>query len=155
MSTAYSVVPATMAHTRDLAPRVRQADVDEVWAFAGITTLEALEVSVRSSPEPWAGLVNERVEVMFGVGVSSLASAVGIPWFLGSDEVFKHGVKFLRVSRRYIDRVRQDYLLLENYVDERNLDAVKWVKWLGFRLEPAVSAGTRGGRFHRISMEKG
>ena len=41
--------------------------------------------------------------------------------------------EFLPESRKWVEKINQDYLVLTNYVDVRNTAAKRWLRWLGFR----------------------
>ncbi len=151
---AYEIVPATAALARDLAPRLREADRLEVWAASRMTPLDALRASLEASPDPRAGLADGRVACIFGIGVRSVLSDYGVPWMLGSEDVVRHARRFLRGSRDYIAEMRNKYSRLENYVDARNVDAIKWLAWLGFTLEAPEPFGVERLPFHRFHWER-
>jgi len=152
MSVKYEIVPATAEHILELAQTMRKADVDEVWAAAHRTPLEALQVSVACSSETFAGLADGRVICVFGVASATLLSVMGIPWMLGSEELPKHARAFLRRNKSYIRWLKSEYKLLANYVDSRHTDAIRWLKWLGFKLDPALPFGPDQVPFHRFEM---
>ena len=90
---------------------------------------------------------------MFGIGRMTLLSQVGAPWLLGTEEIAKHGMHFLRASKRYIESQRKRYSLLLNYVDARHIIAIRWVRFLGFELLPAEPIGVDRMPFHQFRME--
>lgn len=150
----YQIVPATREHALALAPEVRQADADEVWAAEHKTPEQALLHGVADSSDPRAGLVNGRVVCVFGVGQLTLASDWGIPWMLASAEVEQHARAFLRMNIAYVREIRSQYRMLLNYVDARNIMAVRWLRWLGFRVKPAVPYGIDELPFHLFDMRR-
>ena len=94
MLNKYSIVPAKLRHVFELAPKMSEADRDEIWAAGHLSPKQALLESIRSSNNAQAGLINGRVVCMFGVGEVSLLSTVGVPWLLTSDELPKHSRVF-------------------------------------------------------------
>lgn len=148
----YAVVPATQVHIEELAQTMRQADRDEVWAAAHLSPYMALKLSFESSSNASTGLVDSRVLCMFGVATTSIVSDIGVPWLLGSEELPKHARAFLRRNRPYIRSVNAEYKLLVNYVDARHTEVVRWLKWLGFKLDPAKPFGPDQVPFHRFEM---
>ncbi len=146
----YEMVEATQELASELALTMREADRDEVWAAARKTPAQALESSLMMSRDSMAGLVNGRVACMFGVGQCSALGLVGIPWLLASEEMVQHARRFLRGSRNYIDIMKQRYISMQNYVDARNVEALKWLVWLGFEIEPAEPFGIGHLPFHRF-----
>lgn len=149
-----TVVPASMFHVKHMAPRVRQADRDEMYAASLSTPEEALERGLERSTKAWAALFDGEVACIFGVAPGTSLSGVGYPWMLGTDLVDKHQVTFLRGCAKYVDDMAADFDSLVNYVDARNTKAIRWLKWLGFRIEEAKPAGILRMPFHRFEMRR-
>ena len=148
------ILPATLDHARALAPRMRQADIDEVWATARHSPMAALKRSLEASALAWTGLVDGAPACLFGVGAPFLLSGVGAPWLLGSDDLLAHQKAFLRRNRAYLGRMLALYPRLENWVDCRNAASIRWLRWLGFRLAPAAPFGALGLPFHRFELRR-
>ena len=137
----YEVVAATEAHARELAPRLRAIDIEEVAAF-GHGPLEALLRSIRVSRDAYAGLVDGRVLCLFGVSARTITSDEASPWLLASDELREHVKVFLRLNRLYIAGIRSRYRVLHNFVGARNTIAIRWLQWLGFTVsEDCIQIG--------------
>jgi hypothetical protein len=131
---------------------MRQADRDEAWAAGHWSPREALTQSlVMSRGISYTGLAGNKVLCMFGVGRWSPLNLLGMPWLLTSDSLPKHAIGFLRHSKRYFNTMRQDFTVLQNYVDARNTDAVEWLSWLGFKIDPPQPMGPDQVPFHRFS----
>lgn len=128
------VVLATPEHIAALAPRLRQSDKDEIKASTGDTPEDALLISLACSPKSWAWLHDGEVIAVFGVAAHPHDPTKGIPWLLGSPEVEKHKVFFLRTCGAYIDEMLDEYPVLENWVDCRNTASIQWLAWCGFIL---------------------
>lgn len=143
-----AIVPASDAHAFDLAPRMRGDDIREIEAVSGLAPLEALLVSLRRSTEAWAGTVDGDVACMFGVGPLSLLGGEGCPWLLGSDLIERNAFAFARRNRAMVARWLQSYRVLRNHVDARNTQAIRWLGWLGFVLQPPVPYGISRLPFH-------
>lgn len=151
----YEIVQATEDHVAELAPAMRGADAREIWASSRRTPKEALDLSLAVSRDTArAGLVDGRTVCMFGVARGTFLSPCASPWLLASDELPKHARAFLRMSREYVQRLRQEYVELSNFVDARNVYAVKWLRWLGFTVEPAVPYGPDQIAFHPFRMRR-
>ena len=148
----YRIVAATEEHALALAPIVRRADAEEVWAASRSTPEEALLRGLEYSLDPRAGLVDGTVACVFGVGQVTLASDWGIPWMLASPEVERHARAFLRLNLAYVREIRGQYRVLLNFVDARNTMALRWLRWLGFRVLPAVPFGADDLPFHPFNM---
>lgn len=152
--TEYSLAPATWDHAEDLLPRLRQADLDEIHAATRLPPRLALRLSLNASRDSQVGLADDRPVILFGVAQTTALSPAGTPWMVGSDEIVAHARAFLRMSREYVRDVMSQYHYLENYVDARNVEAVRWLGWLGFEVHPAEPFGAERLPFHRFTMRR-
>ena len=130
----YDIVPATLAHAEELAANMQQADVDEIWALAHITPIEAVNMSLRASLDPRTGLAEGKVIVMFGIAKATFLSPVAVPWLLATDDIKTHSKHFLRHSRIYFERYKANNEMMVNYVDDRHKGAIRWLEWMGFTM---------------------
>lgn len=149
-----SIRPAVLEDAAELAPLLRQADRDEVFASHGLSPEEALPLALNMSTHAWAGCLDDRVVCLFGVSPISMLTGKGSPWFLASPEIEDHQIAFLRRNRPYVRFMSHVYPLLENHVDARNRKSMKWLRWLGFNLFPAEPWGYQQLPFHRFELRK-
>lgn len=145
-----TLLAANWDHIASIAPRMRRADVDEIWAAARLDPRRALSWSFLASREPMTGAADECPVCMFGISTATPFDRVGHPWLLSTDEIEDHAYALLIGSRRYLAIERENYARLENYIDVRNDKALKWVKWLGFELDPPAPYGIDGFPFQRF-----
>jgi ribosomal protein S18 acetylase RimI-like enzyme len=117
-----------------LAPRMRKADVEELEVIYGKEPEEALRISILGAQRAWAGTVSGIVMCCFGVGHGSDEN-VGIPWLLAAEGIEKYQMPFLKRCRTYVHEMSQLYPVLVNYVTPQNVSAIRWLKWLGFKVE--------------------
>jgi|ERR1044072_64245 hypothetical protein len=126
---------AKLSDIHDLAPRLREADIQEIKAASGETSVGVLERGLFSS-DPCYVVVRDdgRSLALFGVvpDLSSNFVSSGIIWLLGSDDLVKYSYTFLRYGREWIERLQERYNFLWNYVDARNETHIRWLKWCGF-----------------------
>lgn len=148
------LVPALPEHVALLAPRVREADRQELWASGRITPAAALAIGVSSSSSSWAGFIGDELVCLFGVVPASLVTGIGVPWMIGSDAVVRHQFTFLRQSRPCVGRMRAVYDVLVNWVDDRNVVAQRWLRWLGFEVEAPRPHGPDGIPFRRFTWRR-
>lgn len=153
MAADIQIVPARMRHVLHIAKRMRQADRDEVWAAARKSPAEALIYSLRKSTIAWTAIVDGRPEVMWGAGDINVLTGVGAPWLLGTDAIEKHTVAFLRRSVDFREQLLSRYSILRNFVDDRNVVAIRWLKWLGFELLDPVEMN--GHAFRLFELRSG
>lgn len=144
------VVSATLAHAEAVAANINPADRDEVWASTFSTPLEALKMGMQVSRDIRAVLADGEPICMFGCAEPTMLSSIGTPWLLGTVALPKHARGFLRGSRVYFEKMKQEHGALVNYVDARHTNAVRWLAWLGFTIEPAKPYGAAQLPFHRF-----
>lgn len=151
--TVKTLAPATDDHVDYIAGRMRAPDAAEAWAAARMSPYDALVHSMQASRDPMTGLADRRPVCMFGIAQVTPLSDWGVPWMLATDEIEDHARVLVLGSRRYMQVARERYARLENYVDARNVKAVKWLGWLGFEVDPAAPFGIEGLPFHRFHWE--
>jgi hypothetical protein len=116
-----------------LAPRLRQADRNEISAATGERPLEALERGVVRSLQPMTvvGLFGGKERLMAMFGAVRETHDVGAIWMLGSDDLFDRRVPFLRQSRDWFLHTARPFRLVYNLVDVRNTAHIRWLRWCG------------------------
>jgi hypothetical protein len=154
MILARVIVPATLDHVYWIGPNMRQADVDEIAASVGYGPVRGTLDSFERSAIAWTGLVDEEPVCIFGVSPVDILAGVGCPWLLGTEQVVRYAVTFLRLNKGYVARMLSMFPHLENFVDARNAHSIRWLKWLGFQFDPApVPYGVSKLPFYRFHME--
>jgi hypothetical protein len=115
-----------------LAPRLRKEDLDEIRANSGRDPLEALLYGVQVSTPAYTIIHDNNPVAIFGAGPLPFPN-LGFIWMLGSPELMKCQIPFLRQSKRWIEQMHTDVApMLCNVVDARNEVHIKWLKWCGF-----------------------
>lgn len=161
MAPEVRILPATPEHVEELARAMRKEDAAEVLASGGFSPRQALEVSLAHSTSAWTVFFGPEVAAMWGVcpgpGGSSLlgGSEIGIAWALTGTAVDRSKRSFLRVSKVALAALLHDYAALVNYVDARYTAALRWARWLGFEVCPAVQFGHGALLFHPIIYRRG
>jgi len=146
------IVPATLAHAEAMAPNMRQADRDEIWAASMSRPLDSLRNGVMASAHAWAGLADGEIACIFGVAPQSRLTGSGYAWMLATPLIERHQVTFLRHCRPAINDMSRGFTYLHNYVDARNTKAIRWLRWLGFTLHDPEPHGVMGLPFHHFEM---
>lgn len=150
MST-YEIVPATLAHAIELSTTMAQADRNEIWASSHATPIEALRRGMDQG-DAFSGLADGRAVCMFGVVPVGILSNTACIWMLGSESLPRYAKPFLRRNRPWLSQVSSRYSVLFNFVDARNENAIKWLRWLGFTLGPAIPYGQDKLPFHPFEL---
>lgn len=60
---------------------------------------------------------------------------IGIPWMIGTDKAAQTGVAGAVLSRRTVAQMRHRFTHLTNWVHCEHRRAIRWLKWLGFRVK--------------------
>lgn len=149
------VVPVTAAHVSDLLANVRAPDIAEFWAAGHVSPQQAVQLSLQHSREAWAGAIRGgQLLCIFGVAGGSLLSSRGTVWMIGHQRLDRLARPFLRDCGAQVQSMLSRYEHLSNWVDARNVRAIRWLEWLGFRIHPAVSHGADGLPFHYFEMSR-
>ncbi|GAA0567449.1 hypothetical protein ACFQH5_15675 [Halomonas salifodinae] len=144
--------PATLADADALAPRMRQADRDEIWAASRQSPGDSLRNAVRASRQPLAGVIDGELACLLGVVPQSTLGGTGAAWMLGSEVIERHPLVFLRHSRPALAEIARGFNYLHNWVDARNTVAIRWLAWLGFTIHDPEPFGVFGMPFHHFEM---
>lgn len=150
----FTIERATIEHIEHVACYVREADVEELSAAAGITPLEAMLIGRKWSVECWCGMADGEPICIFGVSSASPLSRSGHPWMVGTEHLDRLAFGFLRRSRNVVHDMLSRYDELYNYVDARNTRAIRWLRWLGFTIMDTEPYGLCGLPFHRFEMRR-
>ena len=131
MDSKVTLVPAKSRHIGRIARRMRVADREECEAL-GRSPKQALRGALFTSSKAWTALVNGKPEAMFGVVVQSVLDNSAAPWFLGTEEVYRHGREMLMWGPGMISRLCDSRYRLSNLVSARNSRAIRLLKRWGF-----------------------
>lgn len=128
---------------------MRPADAAECVA-GGFQPREALLNSIAMSEVCVAVEFGGQLGAIFGV-VTLGGSLLGLPkgnvWMLTTHVIDAHRVSFYRASRSMILELGKTYSFLCNFVDVRHVQAIRWLKALGFKLHPPAPYGPNGALF--------
>jgi hypothetical protein len=147
--------PSTIEHVNQLAENIRLEDLEEIYLLSGRDARTVIKKSFIASRDAMSAFDDNdhTLLAMFGVKPYSLSSDVASPWFLTTEHRRnRYSKELLRGSRAAIGYWKNEYSMLENYVDARYTQAVRWVKWLGFTVEDAKPMGPFDYLFHRIEI---
>lgn len=146
------ILPFLPHEAEEIEPLVRQADRDEITEALGIPMVDALRECATGACKSSKLVVGGEVVVVFGDTVHSLHGRIGVPWMIGTVNIEKHRREFLQACRPEIDEMLTRHSVLINYVDARNVTAIRWLRWLGFEFGPAEPYGPLGMMFQPFRM---
>ena len=129
-----TVRPSLESDIEYLKDRLRQSDIDEIWAASHDLPESALRRSFKESPF-CCTILNGNPIGMFGIAPPVVLGNKASIWFLASDDIKKIGRRFAKNSRKFIDTMLSFYGYLYNFVDNRNKDSIKWLKLCGATIE--------------------
>ena len=153
--TEYSIRPATDEIAEYLIPRLRQADIDEMWAAHHLEPSMGVWLSLAVSRDTsYAGFVDDEPVCLFGVALPHILIPAGRPWMVGTDQVPKHSTAFLRMSREHVKKMSKQFPYMFNFVDDRHKVAIRWLRWLGFTVEEPAPYGAEGLPFRHFYMRE-
>lgn len=135
-----------------IADNMRQADIDEVTAASNVTPLQAIEGGVEVSSFSSVAVIDGDVVAIMGVVKNSTLTDNGIPWLLGTDNIVKHRREFLDASPSVLEAMTDVCPNLVNHVYVKNTVSIRWLKWLGFKIEEAKPFGVNGELFHKFTI---
>jgi hypothetical protein len=129
------------ARMERIAQRLRWQDRLEVLYSDGKTPEEAVN-------ESWQNAAICRciaADDGRAVGICGV-NQVGNIWLLATDELLEQPGdrrQFIREGRRWVDALLRDhgYQLLENWALASSASTLRWLKWLGFTIDPPQPRG--------------
>ena len=126
-----------------IAEHIRDADRRECELW-DLKPEESLVLGLSYSLQPLTVVApSGNPAAMFGVCVGDAPEAT--IWLLGTDEIVRFPMTFLRQSGMWVEHVCRpikQYRAVGNWVDLRNEKHVGWLKWLGFEM---TRTNTRNG----------
>ena len=148
------VVEGKDSHVDAIVGNLRKADRDEVMSATGKDPDIALIDAWKTSVFRWAILLDGIVIGVFGVSETSVKD-IGVPWLLGTDKMKEIKISFVRQCKIYIDSMLDRFDRLINYVDARNTDSIKWLRWCGFHVFEPLPYGVDGDLFCMFFKKRG
>lgn len=146
------VVPARVTHVGPIASRIRDIDRVECEAM-GHGVKHALRQGFMLSDRCWTALVDGRPEAMFGSVTISAIDRRATVWFLGTDEVYRHGRVLRSWGPGLVRKAVPDGWTAENLVSVENVKAIRLLRCWGFSVSSEVRA-CGGVEFHPFRLSR-
>ena len=135
------VVATHPDHIGIVAENMRAIDRRECGAF-GQSPLEALAEAVDRSLWSLTALKDGVPHAIMGVVPRNMIEGHGIPWFLGTDQVYTRPVSLIRFGKVVIAEMRGSFTTLENFVSVENDRAIRFLRHFGWDIsEETYSIG--------------
>ena len=151
----FSVVEADINHIQYLQDNLRNTDVREC-LIHGATPFRALMVGIREDQaETYTALVNGKPAFMFGT-VPIYEQMIANIWMLGTYELEKYPITFMKLSKYVIDYFQKKFYQLENVVPADHIKTLNYLDFLGFHIidQPLMINGFKVLRFYRCKDNK-
>lgn len=134
-----------------VAASLRCDDLREIRAVSGRkSAYAAVAESVQRSQHVYSIRRNGRCMMVFGVAPRALLSEEYFCWALSSEDIADAGSGFLRHCRHVMDVLNDRYPAMMNYVGVWNRCSLRWLRWCGFEILPAVRLGIHGEMMHPV-----
>lgn len=120
-----------------LAERLRELDVKELRA-GGRSDVEKALRDCAATPG-WVATLVWKGEPAAILGLSrgkSTLAPYGVPWLLGTTSLYTMGRVFWTESKRVLYAMQEEYDVLQNYVWAGSEDSIRWLRKLGFQVDP-------------------
>ena len=122
------VKPATISDIVHLAFNCREADKQECLDHTGQVPLLAIYGAFVNTKESYTGFYNDQLVCCYGLIES------GCIWMCATNYIESVPMTFLKHSKLKLKELFNNYDMIWNYVDARNVVHIKWLKWLGFTI---------------------
>jgi hypothetical protein len=125
--------------------RLRDTDIAECKALAGLGPVAAVMTSLRMSERAATVLLDNTPVLIFGVSSHPEDHGVGIPWMLATDRIHELWFTFLRHGKALADEMFAGYRALTNVMIVQNSVEHRWLRSLGFDFTDINEAGGLNG----------
>lgn len=129
---------------------IRIEDRLECWAAGHVWAEEAIMKGLASSTRTWTARADGVILAVLGVEPVSIMTGLGRPWMIGTKAMETYAVAAIRESRPALTEMHSLFPRLENWIDARNLKAIRWLRWLGFKVYTPKPWGLEQMPFHRF-----
>jgi len=79
---------------------------------------------------------------------------VGIVWMLTTQEIHKHALEFIKLTEGLREAVFSIYNTVGNYVHSKNKGAIKWLKFVGAKLQDDSESSLKDFILFEIKKER-
>jgi len=139
-----------------VAANMREIDRREVWEMTGSSPRDAIVRAVSRTEEPFTVTLNDVPTIVCGCTRPHGIRMSAAPWLLGTDDMafaLRAGGTRVRITKDLVDGWLARAGILENWIAPDNDVAMRWVRWLGFTVDPVAPAGLFGRPFQRFWRE--
>lgn len=150
--------PATWDDVDFVSKHMREEDKEECMA-GGLMPNHALSLSYEGALVSYTLLTpNSYIPAaILGVGLSNFGPHMGVIWMLGTDDIRKYKVTFLKNCKPMLNDLYEitNRECFYNYTYSKNTLHHAWLKWLGFKFLREVQLPPDGQTFLEFVRLKG
>ena len=147
---------AVLNDALELAPNMKEGDVEEIKASNNLIPLEALVIPFTIPNSITYTAIGNREEpiAMFG-SCPTPDEKTGVVWLLSAESLIQktYRTRFLRECNHWIDVISKPYSYVYNHVDVRNWKSVRWLEHCGFNIIKTEPYGVHQLDFHLLMRE--
>lgn len=149
----FDIQDANWGHLEALALEMREQGKVEMQSHSEVSNLETLKILFENSEEIKVVFKDNKLIGAFGVGLKG--QDICPVWFLGTDNINKYTISFLKESREILKMLLEKHGHIFSLVSVKNKLSVKWLKWLGFMVSDDVEfLGPKLSPFYRVYIEE-
>lgn len=133
-----------------VADNMRAIDKLECVEGSGSTPMEALKRGVKTSSHCSVVVIDGRPCAVVGLVIVNYLQGIGVPWLLATNDAVENKRVFISHCKQGLDDMKTICPNLVNYVHVDNYLSIKWLKWMGFTIDPSEPRGHSGAHFHKF-----
>lgn len=95
-----------------------------------------MQVCMEQSEELWAGHIDGALACVWGIIPPTLMSSRAYLWLFVTPDMKGHEFLLVRHSQRQIERLLEEYSMLEGLTDKSADKSIRWLEWLGAEFYP-------------------
>ena len=159
MARLLEMVPTTGAHLRFIAECFRPEERLECMASWGEEPLVALTRSWLFSKEAYTCVTPDGQPLcVWGINDELRSEGFFVDdwaefWLLGTTDILKHKIAFLRACRDWKPLIAATYPRLRSHIDASYDLSLRWAKWLGCEICAPAPFGKNGALFCEVRLE--
>ena len=118
-----------LSEVYELTPHLRLDDLKELKA-SNLTSLQALKEGFRISEKTYSVFADKKIIGMFGYSIKNMPKGYTNVWFLGSNEIEKYPLFFIKEGKKFINKLKEQYKIF-HIVYSKNITHIKYIECMG------------------------
>ncbi len=140
----YEFVKPTRSDAEYIANNLRADNRQEIMCGIGDNALSDIMRGLVSSEVVGCLRIDGKAAAIYGVKRTSVMSDDGLIWLLMTVEAERHKVFVGRHTKRGLQVILRRYSKVYNWCDAGNENILKWLRWMGAKLEGPMPHGIYG-----------